>query len=190
MSIGLARVYGYSISRVPTTLCSTRAFQDKCSKTGYPVRRKQLAGPSRGLERAVKRHRRREAIRCRMSPYRPGSRTATLPKRSPAVVDRFVLSTRVRRRKPTNRGLSSALDRAHASVQLQQGWEPSPSFGVPISPGALARCCSAKKGTDDVRQGALARTKGINRTAGRNHAPFSPRHNCLSCRRRRNFGRW
>ena len=78
MSIGLARVYGYSISRVPTTLCSTRAFQDKCSKTGYPVRRKQLAGPSRGLERAVNRHRRKEAIRCRMSPYRAGSRTATL----------------------------------------------------------------------------------------------------------------
>ena len=112
MTIGLARVYGYSISRVPTTLCSMRAFQEKCSKTGYPVRRKQLAGPSRGLERAVYRHRRKEAIRCRMSRYRPRSRTATLPNRSPAVVDRFVLSTRVHRRQPTKRALSSALDRA------------------------------------------------------------------------------
>jgi hypothetical protein len=34
MTIGLARVYGFSISMVPTTLCSAPVLRKKCTKTG------------------------------------------------------------------------------------------------------------------------------------------------------------
>ncbi len=172
MTIGLARVYGYSISRVPTTLCSTEHSEKNAPKRDVRLADSHLLARPAGIDGPPSAS--GEEMRFDAGCHR--MKRGGLARRNAARSD-----LRVSQHIASGGG---------SPVQLQEGREPSPPFGVPIPPGGSARSFSATKGSKDVRQGALAGTKGINRTAGRNHASFSSGHNRLSRCRWRLFGRW